>query len=315
LKQETKSAQVRKVSLSPDGRWLAVAFGNRKNPKAVGSVVLWQVDGEALTERKTWSSLTVATAVAFSRDSKYLAWGLAESSTITLWDLDKQQETLIDGHPLGVAAMAFSPDNLLVAGTWDGAAEKSALGIWPVPAGKALAPLTLKRGRPISLTFSADGRRLAHAVHSEKGIKLWHFPDRREMPLSRSSTLGSTLDVAISADGKTVAAAFDAGPPATPRSKPGIKLWDVASGDPYASFLYQGEATPNALVFTPDGKALVAAFEDKVARVYRLDTLKEESVLEGHSSAIFGIDLSRDGTVLATAGADRMVHVWFRSEK
>jgi COMPASS component SWD3 len=112
-----------------------------------------------------------------------------------------------------------------------------------------------------------------------------------------------------------VAASYGAGGPAATRSNPGIKLWDVASGEPYPSLLYEGVKLPNALAFTPDGKALVAAFDDKVARVFGLDTMKEEWVLEGHKSAILGLDLSRDGSVLATADADGKLHVWFRSEK
>lgn len=128
--------------------------------------------------------------------------------------------------------------------------------------------------------------------------------------MNQRTSTGPLLAVAMRRDGKTIAASFGFGIARPSRAKPGIQLWDIDTGEPHQSQLYEGDDLPHALAFTPDGAVLVAAFDDKVARAYRLDTYKEEAVLQGHTAAVLGLALSHDGDVLATAGGDAKVCVW-----
>jgi COMPASS component SWD3 len=115
--------------------------------------------------------------------------------------------------------------------------------------------------------------------------------------------------VAISPDGKTVAASYTGSKDVSA----GIKLWDVATGAPYPKALYQGDAIPYGLVFTPDGRALVAAHHDGLTRRYWVESYQSEVLPEKHLGPVYGIALSRHGLVLVTAG--RELCVWYRAEK
>ena len=312
------SGQVCGLALSPDGRWVALAHGNRQYAKVSGGVVLWQRSATALTVAKTWTTKTAAGAVAFSPDSKFLAWGVAEDDApITIWDLNKKTEAHVEGRSRGIASLAWSPDNLLLAGSYDGLTAKVAIRIWQPFLGKELAPLGPPRGMINGLEFSADGRLLLAAVPNVYTTWLFDFPERKTLRLNKDKLPGSVASAAIAADGKTMAVAFGLGKPAPgkPRSIPGIQLWDVATGEPHASLLYEGDDQAHALAFTPDGQALLAAHDDNVIRVYRLDTYQEETALQGHSGAVHALAVLRDGSVVVSAGADKNVCVWQRTEK
>jgi WD40 repeat protein len=315
FKETLGFAQVRALALSADGQWLALAQGNRAQPDQAGEVTLWRVERSALALRKKWRTKTVGNAVAFSPDNQLLAWGVAEAPTITIWDIANEAETHIEGHLRGTGSLMFSPDGaLLLAGTFQGSLNKSAIGIWDVRSRKWLEELTQKRGRVNALAFSADGQLLAAAIGTEKYVRLLDFPTRTERRLEGRSLPGQINALALSADGKTVAVAIDRGF-ANPRTDPAIKLWDVPTGAPHAKLLFEGDAEVHALAFTPDGARLLAAHEDNVTRVYRLDSYQEESTLAAHEKAVHGLGISRDGAVVATAGGDRTVCVWRRAAK
>ena len=92
-----------------------------------------------------------------------------------------------------------------------------------------------------------------------------------------------------------------------------VMLWDAQS---WVSRDVTNELAGriSALGFTPGGEALVVA--DSVAsqsgwiRVLDPNSGEQKHSWQAHGDSIHGLDISADGRLLATAGADRMVRLW-----
>jgi WD40 repeat protein len=100
----------------------------------------------------------------------------------------------------------------------------------------------------------------------------------------------------------------------------GVAAWDLASNWRLASVIGTGGANSpiadrvNTLEFTPDGKGLISGGgEPSRAGEIKLWDVEDGHLLrefkDVHSDTVFSVDLSPDGKLLASAGADRFARV------
>lgn len=65
----------------------------------------------------------------------------------------------------------------------------------------------------------------------------------------------------------------------------------------------------NSLAFSPDGKIL-ASGEQKIIKLWDLNSQKVLTTLAGHSQAVKSVNFSPDGKILASASDDRTIKLW-----
>ena len=133
-----------------------------------------------------------------------------------------------------------------------------------------------------TVTFSPDGSMLASGS-DDKTVKFWETP-KGNLLKTHDPEIGKISAVTFGSDSKTFVTAGEAAD---------IKVWDVRRLD-------QQKSRPTAKP-VPQSKQQT---EQKSVK------LEFQQALEGHNGEIVCIDLSSDGSVLASTGTDGTVRVW-----
>lgn len=266
-----------RVALSRDGKVLAIAHEN-------GIIGLWNLGEKAPGARPGIEDLKGydhAKTIALSADGKILAL-VNLRQTCQLWDLSGTAPKASCTLPEPVAESIFTPDgNTLITVvhgklcSWDLTGVKPALN-WSLPDCHG------------SLSPSADGKLLACEGEGFRG----HLYDiSGSKPAKKAAVTGYVLKVALSPDGKSLAAC----------SAYGITLWNVGESPAKVQATYEGQrGSFNGLFFSGDGKTLAAASSLDEGELWDLTgvTPRQTGTFK-MKYPIHSVTMSSDGNILA----------------
>ncbi len=249
------------LAFAADGRTLASCGPD-------GTVHLWDVV-RCQPLHVLRSSDTEVHAIAFTRDgSQILSGGGTQKrgdpaadykdGTIRVWDTasGKQVREMRDPNgPEGILSLALAPDGRTLA-----ASSGRRVRLWDLAAGKPLPTLpTGRRNRYQNvwgLHFSPDGKILAGGLGN--AIALWETAGGRLLTPAPEEAVSSICSLAVSADGRLLAAAEERGT---------FGVWDFAA----RRLLYrQGgeDEWRSSVAFSPDGKTVASLSSEGTIRLW-----------------------------------------------
>jgi WD40 repeat protein len=300
----SKPCPATRVAFSPDGTRLATAGGDAYDVNAPGPITIW----DAATGKKLLTlpgHRYMCFSVVFSRDgTRLVSCGCHPAKVdrpgeVKVWDLKTAKEILNIPQKSHVNCVVVSPDGHSLAT----ANVDRIVHIWDTATGKQLRSLAGHKVPVRSVAFSPDGREIASGG-MDGSVRIWDLATGREKyaPLNHQ---GIAIDLSYSRDGRRLAVAtFGLG-----SGKGEVKLWDVETGKEILSL-----PGMMAVAFAPDGSRLAAAgwefFQPGLVRIWDATPVPELAVLRGHTEAVRGLAVSRDGRFVATASDDQTVRVW-----
>ena len=298
-----------RMVFSPDGKLLATGTF-RSN-----TIKLW----ETATNRKLrdlegggQTAMTIAPAIAFSRDSRLVA-ASAGGNSARVWDVLSGRELYslagAQGSILasaGVYFIAFASNNRLVTAS-------DAIRVWDLSTGRELQTIQLTElstsgfnGADGGMTLSPDGTKLFIGLESvDPQVKVWDLATgREERNLKLPEDQIDVLQLSFNTEEHLLAAG-------THNKR--LKLWDLSSKK-------EQELGPTVkdfsqVKFSRDGR-LLALSENYTVKIWDTATLREVQVLKVPNSGAFAaqadafMSFTEDGKRIATGGFDTDLIIW-----
>ena len=270
---------VQKMAFQSDGSFVSFS--------ATGEIILWNTKHSPVLRREM-SNMRTNKSVALSSDGRMVLFPNAGVELYDLKDLARPERLSTNKETLYYAKFSPNADVLVTS-------QYGSLGFWSLK-NKSVAAVDLSTDWAYTLAFSGDGKRLI-LTNQMATVQVWNVASRKK--ICDLKNVRSDDPIALSPHGQ-IAAVWS--------KKGGLQFFDATSGDELPTS-HEILKTAKDFVFTPDGRSLVVATENGVRFVEPL-TGRELLCLDGGQGEVQCLAINREGTLLATGGADSTVLFW-----
>ncbi len=276
------------LAISPNGKLLAGV--------AEGTTYVWRLaDAERIHAFTSKASVGQMRVLSFSADGKLLGTGGDEPA---VWDLTTGKRRVhFEDRKSHTRCTALSPDGKLMAVGYD----DGNLTLWDTTTGKAKSVLSGKmRQTSVSgLAFTGDGKTLFSTGQHDESVHQWDVNSGKEVrTLPIDSEDGQ--NVAVSADGKTLAVAGGNHAARVWKAELGFALEELAFSEAHQSQVMH-------LAFSPDGKTLASTSWHGPARLWDVPSRRQIASQIGHAYGIYTLAFASDNKSLVFSCRDHKV--------
>ena len=152
-------------------------------------------------------------------------------------------------------AVCFSPDGKHLATISKDRSEYASVMVWDARTGRLERALT-GRQHVVSVSYSSNSKHLVTG-NTSRIVELWEPQTGRQL-LSCKGHSGQIFTVAFRPDGQRFVSASGAYDAKTQKRWGDIRVWDAQTGQQTLSLKVDAAETVKSVVFSPDGKRLVA---------------------------------------------------------
>lgn len=239
------------------------------------------------------------------------------------------------GHDQPVVAVAYSPDNRLLAT----ASVDSTVVLWDVPSGQRRA--VLAHAHPVTvISFDEEGGLLATGDASGS-VQVWNVLDGKQVGPVREHSGGAVCALAFRPGARALAVAtagsnvaylweidhdaepvvlrhggtvrriqfINRGPVLAVAAGAQVCFWNVDSGQ-FHSAPIKLKHTADVMCASPDGSFVAVGGPDGIAGVWHIESGREVDPEPRHDKRLLDMQFSPDGRWMATAHADHTVRRW-----
>ncbi len=252
------------IVFSPDSQWLASAT-------MWGGIRIWDVHARSEVTHLP-ASAGWRLGVAFSPDSRTLAYNENNSGVILLWDVaSRSMIGRLIGHESTVTTLAFSPDGQMLA---SGSDDRTAR-LWNLADRRETFQFTNHSGGFTTLAFSPDGRTLALSGEGGAGriIRLAEVATGK-LKAELRGHLYDITGLAFTTNGQTLLSAS---------GDDTLRVWDVVprAKEKYAHRFARNSICSDwpsygpALCLSPDGRYLLTVYSNQTFSIWDTQHLVE----------------------------------------
>lgn len=238
-------------------------------------------------------------SVAVSTRGHYWAMGSRRGEARVWRDGGKMLSLAWQAHTAAVQALAFSPDEqVLATGSWDGTVK-----LWNLESG-ALFWMGRHASSIQCLAFTPDGHTLVSGG-DDAIIRLWEVSTGTPLQVL-SGQSRPVYALAWSPDGRRLASGSSDGM---------IFLWDIqgrqVAHPDIATRVLTGHHGPVwSVAFSPNGRSLVSGSFDRTVKLWDVERFEERETLVGHTAPVYAVAWSPDGRFLASGSRDQTIWLW-----
>ncbi|KZZ90701.1 WD repeat-containing protein 5B [Ascosphaera apis ARSEF 7405] len=150
-----------------------------------------------------------------------------------------------------------------------------------------------------AVQFSPDGTMIASSS-ADCTIRVWDTASGRLIRVFEGHLAGIST-ICWSPDSTIIASGSD---------DKSIRLWNVSTGKPHPVPFLGHHNYIYSLAFSPKGNILVSGSYDEAIFLWDVRSARVMRSLPAHSDPVAGLDMVRDGTLIASCANDALIRIW-----